>query len=180
MFTVLLGGARSGKSSLAEQLAQRSGSPVTYLATCPRIDGDDDLDGRITRHRADRPGHWRTVEEERDLADAVAAVPGGFLVVDCLTLWVNNLVHHGVDDTEVLRSSRLAVDAVRRREGSTVVVGNEVGLGIVPADATTRRYRDLLGLVQQQWVDAADRALLLVAGRAVLLSDPLELLGVGR
>lgn len=174
MLTVLLGGARSGKSALAEELGRRSGGPVTYLATCPRIDGDGDLDERIARHRADRPADWTTIEEEVDLAGAVAAADG-FLVVDCLTLWVSNLQFRGTSAPEIEAASQRAIDAVGRRAGDAVVVSNEVGLGIVPADATSREYRDVLGRVNQQWVAAADRALLLVAGRALPLHDPFDL-----
>ncbi|MFZ9018355.1 MAG: bifunctional adenosylcobinamide kinase/adenosylcobinamide-phosphate guanylyltransferase [Ilumatobacteraceae bacterium] len=176
MLTFLLGGARSGKSALAEELARRSGGPVTYLATCPRIDGDHELDDRIARHRAERPAGWTTIEEEIDLAGATAAATDDFLVVDCLTLWVNNLVHHGTSDDELLRASRLAIESVRRRSGSSVVVSNEVGPGIVPAAPATRRYRALLGRVNRQWAEAADRSVFLVAGRALPLLDPVQLL----
>lgn len=176
MLTVLLGGARSGKSALAERLASDGDESVTYLATCPRIDGDDDLAARIARHRADRPAHWVTIEEERDLAAAIARVGAGTLIIDCLTTWVSNLQFTGVDQHDVLRHSEAAVDAARRRRGRTIVISNEVGLGIVPIDAGVREYRDLLGRVNQQWVSVADHALLLVAGRALPLRRPEELL----
>ena len=177
MLTVLLGGARSGKSALAEELGRRVGGDVTYLATCPRIAGDDDLANRIEQHRGDRPSSWITIEEETDLAGAVESADDGFLIVDCLTLWVNNLQFHGHDPADIAEASRRAIGAVRRHAGGTVVVSNEVGLGIVPADTTTREYRDVLGRVNREWVAAADRALLLVAGRALPLHDPHELLG---
>lgn len=176
MLTLLLGGARSGKSTLAEQLGRRSGGRVTYLATCPHIEDDDDLDERIARHRADRPDGWHTIEEEVDLAGAVDAAGDGFLIVDCLTLWVSNLQFRGWSPDRIVDASGRGIDAVRHRAGDTVVVSNEVGLGIVPADATSREYRDLLGRVNQQWAAAADRTLLLVAGRAMALHDPFQLL----
>jgi len=175
MLTLLVGGARSGKSALAERLAERSGRPVVYVATAPRIPGDDDLDERIRRHRADRPQHWVTIEEELDLAAAIDAAGDALVVVDCLTVWVGNLLHHGRDDAEVLDASELALAAALRRVDA-VVVSNEVGFGIVPGDELSRGYRDLLGRVNQQWTTAADRALLLVAGRALRLHDPDELL----
>jgi adenosyl cobinamide kinase/adenosyl cobinamide phosphate guanylyltransferase len=171
VLTVLLGGARSGKSSLAERLAADGGGSVTYLATCPRIDGDDELADRIARHRSDRPTTWTTVEEERDIAGAIDRTRDATLIVDCLTTWVSNLQFGGCSEHEILRRSEAAVDAVHRRRGRTIVISNEVGLGIVPAEASVRHYRDLLGRVNQQWVSAADRALLLVAGRALPLHD---------
>jgi adenosyl cobinamide kinase/adenosyl cobinamide phosphate guanylyltransferase len=169
MLTVLLGGARSGKSSLAERLAADGGGAVTYLATCPRIDGDDELATRIAKHRSDRPAAWTTIEEERDIAGAIERTSDATMIVDCLTTWVSNLQFGGCDEHEILRLSETAVDAVRRRTDRTIVISNEVGLGIVPADPSVRQYRDLLGRVNQQWVSAADRALLLVAGRALPL-----------
>jgi adenosylcobinamide kinase/adenosylcobinamide-phosphate guanylyltransferase len=176
VLTVLLGGARSGKSSLAERLAARTDAAVTYLATCPRIDGDVELDARIDQHRSDRPAHWSTVEEEHDIARAIAVLGNETLIVDCLTTWVSNLMHVGDDDDTVLGATDAAIAAVARREGQTIVISNEVGLGIVPVDPSVRRYRDLLGRVNQRWVDAADRSLLLVAGRALALHRPEELL----
>lgn len=177
MFTLILGGARSGKSALAERLGRRARTAVTFVATCPRIAGDDDLANRIERHRADRPTDWTTIEEELDLAGAIDSAGNGFLVIDCLTLWVANLQFHGHDTDAVDAASRRALEAIRRRTGDTVVVSNEVGLGIVPADATSREYRDLLGRVNREWAAVADRALLLVAGRALPLGDPDEWLG---
>lgn len=176
MLTLILGGARSGKSSLAEELGHRAGGEVTYLATCPRIEGDEELADRIERHRRDRPSSWRTVEEELDLDAAIDSVPDGFLIVDCLTLWVANLQFHGRHAEEIADRSDRALAAARRRSGDTVVVSNEVGLGIVPVDAGTRAYRDALGLVNRDWARAADRSLFLVAGRALPLHDPDELL----
>lgn len=177
MLTLILGGARSGKSSLAEDVGRRSGGRVTFVATCPRIAGDDELAARIERHRADRPAEWTTIEEELDLAAAIDAAGDGVLIVDCLTLWVGNLQHHGRSPDDVAAASRAAIDRVRRRSGDTVVVSNEVGLGIVPADAGTREYRDLLGHVNRDWATAADQALFLIAGRALPLHRPDELLG---
>jgi adenosyl cobinamide kinase/adenosyl cobinamide phosphate guanylyltransferase len=174
MLTVLLGGARSGKSAAAERLATRAVGEITYLATCPRIDGDADLAARIDRHRADRPDCWITIEEDIDLAGALESVTTPTVIVDCLTTWVGTLVHHGRSDDEVHAASRAAISAVGDRHA--IVVTNEVGLGIVPATELARRYRDLLGRVNQQWVGGADRALLLVAGRALDLQAIDELL----
>ncbi|HEV8426220.1 MAG TPA: bifunctional adenosylcobinamide kinase/adenosylcobinamide-phosphate guanylyltransferase [Actinomycetes bacterium] len=174
--TVLLGGARSGKSALAARLAGDWAGPVTVVVTGQA--GDAEMAERIERHRAGRPRSWRTVEAPRELEPALRAAPdGGFVIVDCLTLWVSNLMAQGLADGQVERRARAAAAVAAARSGPTVVVSNEVGAGIVPAGALARRYRDLLGQVNASWAAAADQALLLVAGRAVPLLDPLAVLG---
>ena len=173
--TLLLGGARSGKSALAERAAARWAGPVTVVATAQARDAE--MAERIRRHRGQRPADWRTVEEPFDLETAIAkAATGTYVLVDCLTLWVSNLVEQGLTDEQVGRRARAAADVAAGRPGPTVVVSNEVGSGIVPADALSRRYRDLLGQVNAAWAAAANQTLLLVAGRAVPLADPLEVL----
>jgi adenosyl cobinamide kinase/adenosyl cobinamide phosphate guanylyltransferase len=177
--TLLLGGARSGKSALAERLAARWDGPVTVVVTAEA--GDAEMAERIRRHRAQRPADWQTVEEPLDLEAALALAPERALVVlDCLTLWVSNLLEQDLTDEQVGRRARSAAAAAAARSAPTVVVSNEVGAGIVPADALSRRYRDLLGQVNAAWAAAADQALLLVAGRAVPLLDPLAVLGLAR
>ncbi len=183
MLVVLLGGARSGKSRLAVELASRASPglvatpPATFVATCPRLEGDGELAARIEAHRQERPSTWSTVEAEVDLVGAIAeADEANPLIVDCLTLWVGNLQHRGDEPEIVERVAQQAIEAASARAGLTVVVSNEVGLGIVPGDPTSRAYRDLLGSVNRAWVAAADRALFLVAGRAFALDDPFELL----
>jgi adenosyl cobinamide kinase/adenosyl cobinamide phosphate guanylyltransferase len=134
---------------------------------------------RIRRHRAERPTGWETVEAPRDLEAALAGAPAGaFVLLDCLTLWVSNLLEAELGDDQVMARARSAAAAAAARNAPTVAVSNEVGGGIVPADALSRRYRDLLGQVNAAWADAAGQALLLVAGRAVPLADPLAALGV--
>jgi adenosyl cobinamide kinase/adenosyl cobinamide phosphate guanylyltransferase len=174
---MLLGGARSGKSALAVRLGRAYQGPVVLVATCPRVDGDAELAIRIDAHRDERPGAWSVVEEEQDLAAAVAAAGDALCLVDCLTLWVANLLHHGASATDVAHASDAALVRVGARTAPTVVVSNEVGLGIVPADSLSRTYRDALGRVNQAWAAAADRAILMVAGRALPLGDPLGALG---
>lgn len=171
MLTILLGGARSGKSTAALRIAARSSADVCFVATSPRIPGDDDLGARIDAHAAERPAGWRTIEAEIDLADAITDAGDAHVVVDCLTVWLGNLMHHGRTDGEILSASNAALEIATKRTHDTTVVTNEVGWGIVPADPTTRRYRDLLGRVNQEWVGASDRALLLVAGRVLPLTD---------
>ncbi|MGH9177815.1 MAG: bifunctional adenosylcobinamide kinase/adenosylcobinamide-phosphate guanylyltransferase [Acidimicrobiales bacterium] len=166
--TVVLGGARSGKSALAVRTATAQARPVAFIATAEP--GDEEMAARIAAHRAERPFGWRTVEAPVDLDGALRdCPPGAFVIVDCLTLWVSNLVGQGRDGGVVAEAVRAAATAAGRA-GPTVVVSNEVGSGIVPADAGTRRYRDLLGEVNAAFVAAAGRAVLMVAGRALPLS----------
>jgi adenosylcobinamide kinase / adenosylcobinamide-phosphate guanylyltransferase len=172
--TLLLGGARSGKSALAVELGRRHHGAVTFVATSPAA-LDDDLSGRIARHRAERPG-WPTIEEPLDLAGALAAAGDDLAIVDCVTLWVSNLMARGDRDADVEALAASTAAAAAGRAAPTVVITNEVGLGVHPSTDLGRRYRDLLGRVNQCWAAAADNALLLVAGRAIRLTDPWTLL----
>ena len=174
--TLLLGGARSGKSALAVRLAGRWDGPVTVVVTGEARDAE--MAERILRHRAGRPGHWRTVEAPGEVEAALAGAPAdAFVVLDCLTLWVANLLEEGLPDGEVERRAAATAATAAARGAPTVAVTNEVGLGIVPAEPLGRRYRDLLGRVNATWAAAAEVALLLVAGRALPLADPTSLLG---
>jgi adenosylcobinamide kinase / adenosylcobinamide-phosphate guanylyltransferase len=166
--TFLLGGARSGKSTLATELASSSGGRVTVIATGEAH--DEEMAARIAAHRAERPAEWGTVEEPLELEAALAAVPAeSAVIVDCLSLWVANLIERGDDDGEVEAFSARVADAARKRTPPTIVVSNEVGLGIVPASPLGRRYRDVLGRVNAQWAAVADEAALVVAGRKLRL-----------
>jgi adenosyl cobinamide kinase/adenosyl cobinamide phosphate guanylyltransferase len=166
-FVLLLGGARSGKSALAVSLALDSKLPVTVIATATA--GDEEMADRIRRHRDTRPSAWKTIEEPIDLLGAIrASAPGDFLVVDCLTLWVTNLMGAGLAAADFDRMADTVVRELSRRHG--VVVTNEVGLGIVPANELARRFRDVLGFVNTRFAEGAERAVLMVAGRAVELA----------
>jgi adenosylcobinamide kinase / adenosylcobinamide-phosphate guanylyltransferase len=166
-FVLLLGGARSGKSSTAVRFAADSGAPVAFFATA--APGDIEMADRIRVHREERPTGWTTIDAPIDLLGAVSGTAlEEFLVVDCLTLWVSNLLGEGVGADEVkLAAGRLANEMARRRG---VVVSNEVGLGIVPANDLARAFRDVLGSVNALFAERAERALFLVAGRAIELS----------
>lgn len=177
MLTFLTGGARSGKSSLAVRMAAASGLPVVFLATA-RPEGDDEWHTRLGRHRAERPQEWTTVEEPVELAAAVAAAdPGAALIVDCLTLWVANVLDAGLDDGDVEAAATKAAAAAAARPAPTFVVSNEVGSSIVPVDPGVRRYRDVLGRVNAVVAEAADRAYLTVAGRVLPLLGPDDVVG---
>jgi adenosylcobinamide kinase / adenosylcobinamide-phosphate guanylyltransferase len=163
---VLLGGARSGKSALAVQLA---GESATFIATGTA--GDEEMAERIRRHRAERPAGWTTIEEPLALGEVLdSLVAEETVVVDCLSLWVSNLVVADWEDAAIEREAEAVAQQAAARVGLTVVVSNEVGLGIVPAAPLGRRYRDLLGVVNRAFVAETDRALLVVAGRGIELA----------
>ena len=171
MLTVFLGGARSGKSSLALAAAGGLGVPVTFVATGEAL--DDEFAERIERHRAERPSDWLTIEEPIDLAGVFASIsPGTAVVCDCLTLWVNNLIESGIDGRVIVERANELAEFARSRPGATFVVSNEVGSGIVPADASSRHYRDLLGAVNATFAGHADEAFLVVAGQVLRLNSP--------
>jgi adenosylcobinamide kinase/adenosylcobinamide-phosphate guanylyltransferase len=168
---LLLGGARSGKSTLALDRAERSGQPVVFVATGEAR--DEEMTERIERHRAERPASWETVEEPLELERVLAALPPqATAVVDCLSLWVSNLLEAG-RDLEAEPAAEAAARCAASRPGLTLAVTNEVGLGIVPATALARRYRDLLGRVNALWAAQAAEAYLVVAGRALRLDGQL-------
>ena len=161
---LLLGGARSGKSATAVLLASHSALPVTFIATGEA--GDDDMARRIAHHRAQRPAGWATIEAPRELRAAAESVGADrFLIVDCLTLWVSNLLGDGQTDDQIVEEGRQVAEVLAGRRA--VVVSNEVGLGIVPMNELARRYRDILGAVNAAFALKASRSLLMVAGRAL-------------
>ena len=168
--TVLLGGARSGKSRLAVELAIAAGAPVTFVATGEA--GDEEMAARIALHRAERPSDWGTVEEPYALDAALAAAPpSDTVVVDCLTLWAANALARDAAPDIVLAAATSAAAAAASRAALTIAVSNEVGLGIVPLEPLSRAYRDLLGSVNRIWVDASADAAFVVAGRALRLAE---------
>jgi adenosyl cobinamide kinase/adenosyl cobinamide phosphate guanylyltransferase len=175
MITFLLGGVRSGKSALAVELGRRHSGPVVFVATCTA--SDEELVDRIARHRSTRPD-WPTIEEPVELATAVEkADREALVIVDCLTLWVSNLMLRGDDEPAVTGAAGELAGALLDRPGPAVVVSNEVGLGVHPESELGRRYRDLLGRANQIVAAAADTTLFVVAGRALRLDDPWGVLG---
>ena len=173
MLELILGGARSGKSRLAERLATQSGLAVTYIATSQALDGE--MSARIQHHRQRRPSDWGLVEEPLELARALRdnAAPGRCLLVDCLTLWLTNLLM--LDDDMRLAMQRDAfLDALAELPGRIILVSNETGLGVVPLGELTRRYVDEAGWLHQAVAERAERVLFTVAGLPMLLKgEPL-------
>jgi adenosylcobinamide kinase/adenosylcobinamide-phosphate guanylyltransferase len=163
--TLVLGGARSGKSRHAEALTQAHPPPWRYIATAEPL--DPEMTARIAEHRARRPEGWLTAEAPRELAAALAAAPEGQpVLVDCLTLWLSNLLLAGRDPAP--ETDRLAATLAKPR-GPWIAVSNEVGLGIVPDNALARRFRDAQGTLNQRIAAQADRVVLMAAGLPLAL-----------
>ena len=163
--TLITGGARSGKSAHALALAhQASGARRFFIATAEAL--DDEMRERIAHHRAHRSSDFTTIEEPRAIAGAMAALGGraDVVVLDCLTLWVSNLMTADRRDPEILSEARALVEAMSAAPFTTIVVTDEVGAGIVPEHPSARRFRDLLGWTNQAVATAADRVMLMVAG----------------
>ena len=178
--TLILGGARSGKSSWAEQLAGQSEPKVLFVATATA--GDDEMAERIASHQARRPALWRTVEEPERMRHVIElhALPGETVVVDCLTMWVSAVMLNAIapegDADSVAQATWSAIEAslvdelkslctlARERDLSLILVSNEVGMGIVPATPLGRHFRDILGRVNQAVAETADAVILMVAG----------------
>jgi adenosylcobinamide kinase/adenosylcobinamide-phosphate guanylyltransferase len=170
--TLVLGGARSGKSRYAERLVEGAASAGTYIATAEA--GDAEMAARIAEHRGRRSAFWRTVEAPLDLAAAIAAHadPARPLLIDCLTLWVANLLQAGrtvADDGERLCA------VLRDAPGAAVLVANEVGLGLVPETPLGRRFRDEAGRLNQAVAALADRVVFLAAGLPLALKPTVGL-----
>lgn len=167
MIELVLGGARSGKSRYAEQQAIDSGLPVLYLATAEA--GDAEMRARIAHHQQRRPAEWQTLEEPVDLAGAVQthAKPERCLLIDCLTLWLSNVLfdRHGSIHEQRFATRRAALlAALRDCKGRVIMVSNEVGLGVVAADAMTRRFVDEAGFLHQDLARICGRVVLVTAG----------------
>lgn len=173
MLELILGGARSGKSRLAERLATHSGLAVTYIATSQALDGE--MSARIQHHRQRRPADWGLVEEPLELARALRdnAAPGRCLLVDCLTLWLTNLLMLD-DDTRLAMQRDAFLEALAELPGRIILVSNETGLGVVPLGELTRRYVDEAGWLHQAVAERAGRVVFTVAGLPMLLKgEPL-------
>ena len=166
--TLVLGGARSGKSRYAEGLFSALPPPFTYIATAEA--GDQEMAQRIAIHRARRGVQWRTLEAPRDLVEALEASAGTPALVDCLTLWLSNLMLAGADlDAEIAKLEH----ALAKATAPVVLVANEVGFGIVPDNALGRRFRDLQGMLNQRIAARAERVVLMVAGLPLAIKGAL-------
>jgi adenosylcobinamide kinase/adenosylcobinamide-phosphate guanylyltransferase len=161
--TLVLGGARSGKSRHAENLVQNRPPPWVYIATAQAF--DDEMRARIATHRERRPEGWVTVDAPMNVAEAIrAAPPGAPVLVDCLTLWLTNLM---LAEEDLESATKGLLESCAAAGGPVVLVSNEVGWGIVPESALGRRFRDEAGALHQRVAAQADRVVLMVAGLSV-------------
>jgi len=169
--TLILGGARSGKSSHAQQLArERGGDDVLFVATAQAL--DDEMAARIAAHRAGRPAAWHTLEVPRHVGEAISQAEScGVVLVDCLTLLISSTVlalpesaSAALAEAAALAETEGLIAAYRRGSGSWIIISNEVGLGLVPAYPVGRTYRDALGRANQRLAAEADEVVLMVAG----------------
>ncbi len=177
--TFILGGARSGKSSYAQQLAQENGGKVLYVATATA--GDDEMKTRIENHRAERPPEWRTLEAPLNVGRAIeqelAEHPADVILLDCMTLLATNAILQLPEDTSELQASEALnkevnalLDCMKKSDAQWIIVSNEVGLGLVPPYPLGRIYRDALGRANQRLAMYAERSVLMIAGVPTILN----------
>ncbi|TCK04713.1 bifunctional adenosylcobinamide kinase/adenosylcobinamide-phosphate guanylyltransferase [Marinobacterium mangrovicola] len=161
MIRLITGGARSGKSTLAERLAEESGLEVIYIATAQT--GDGEMSERVALHRERRPDHWQTVEEPLRLVETIRRLqqPGRCLLVDCLTLWVTNLL---LSEADIQEQRELLYTTLANAKGEVILVTNETGMGVVPMGELSRRFVDEAGWLNQAVAAVANQVVLTVAG----------------
>jgi adenosylcobinamide kinase/adenosylcobinamide-phosphate guanylyltransferase len=166
---LILGGARSGKSTYAEKLAIATGQPKLYIATATRL--DDEMDARINHHISRRDKSWHTIEETVNVASIITDKKWSdhVILVDCLTLWMSNLMF-GEDEDVAKRRAELC-DAVKNSNAKVILVTNEVGLGIVPMHPLSRRFRDEAGWLHQALAEVCDTVAFMAAGLPMMLKS---------
>jgi len=165
---LILGGARSGKSRLAEQIAKDSNLNVTYIATAQAFDRE--MQARIEHHQAQRPGHWTVIEEPLYLADCLIELdqPNQLILVDCLTLWMSNLLMHENAELQMQQCQKL-LDIVPILQAEVILVSNETGLGVIPMGEISRKFVDESGRLHQQLGQIAEKVIFCVAGFPMML-----------
>ncbi len=174
--TLVIGGCRSGKSGhalkLAEELAVAEGRQRIFIATCQPM--DEEMRRRVAAHQAERPEGWRVIEAPEAVPEAVAenAGPGRVALVDCLTLWISNLLLKTDDPEAHAAPARRLIDALKAARGPVILVTNELGCGVVPDNRLARMYRDMVGHVNAAVAAAADRVIWTVAGIPVTIKAP--------
>lgn len=169
--TLVTGGSRSGKSNFAQQLAEQIQGPRLYVATCPVF--DEELKERVRKHQETRSeSNWDTLEEQIDLPGAIRhGARYSVILVDCLTLWINNLIYSAgneeksLSENEIIRRCEETLEACVRHPGCIIFVTNETGMGIVPENALSRRFRDLAGRTNQVIAAGSDEVFLVVSGQ---------------
>lgn len=168
----ILGGARSGKSTYAVELAKNHNERIAFIATCrPK---DEEMKKRIELHKKKRPVHWKTFEEPKNVSSLLKEITAGFdtVIIDCLTLLVSNLLSDNLDDRIIEQRIKKMLKTLEKANCRSIIVSNEVGLGIVPGNKLARRFRDLAGRINQLVVKKADEVFFMISGL------PLKLKGV--
>lgn len=162
--TLILGGARSGKSQFALKLAQKTARPVIFIATATA--SDKEMRQRIKLHRKNRPSHWKTIEEPRKLSFLVKRISKktDLIIIDCMTIFISNLLLEGRSDYSIQNEVNSLLSAIRKSGFNSLIVSNEVGMGIVPDNPLARRFRDLAGRINQFIAAASDEAYFIVSG----------------
>jgi adenosylcobinamide kinase/adenosylcobinamide-phosphate guanylyltransferase len=161
--TFILGGARSGKSRYALEVALKYGK-VAFIATCQPL--DDEMKMRIHTHKKHRPKSWQTFEEPQDIYGLLKKIKSKFelIIIECLTLWVSNLLLKGAKEKEIISKLDRAIDSLKKSKAESIIVSNEVGLGIVPKNKLSRDFRDIAGKLNQLVAKDADEVILMVSG----------------
>ena len=162
----ILGGARSGKSSYAVELAKEAGNRVAFVATCPYY--DQETEERIALHKKERPSDWKTFEEYKDVAPVLANIDTqdafDAVLIDCLTLFTSNLLMDNYEENDVKERINTMLDVLKEAKYDSILVANEVGLGIVPEHKLARKFRDVAGRVNQLVAKHSDKVVFMAAG----------------
>jgi len=170
----VIGGCRSGKSSFALDYANKHFGQKVFLATSQAL--DDEMKERILRHRETRGPDWKTIEEPTKITETLAFLKTNYevILIDCLTLWVSNLLMHGETEEQILSRAEALVESMQKIPQSIIVVSNEVGAGIVPENKMAREFRDIIGIVNQRVAACSDTVVLTVAGLPLVIKGKLK------
>ncbi len=166
---LIFGGSRSGKSSLAVDIAKRISKRVVFIATA--LPGDDEMRERIKKHRASRPHHWRVIEDGKDIHHSLLSLNGkcDAVIIDCLGLFISNLMGQGLEDKTIISKVKSLVDSMHKIKFTVILVSNDVGGGIVPDNKVARRFRDLLGSTNQLIAREADQVVMMQVGIPLMI-----------
>jgi len=166
---LITGGCRSGKSRFALDYANQHFSKKLCLATCEAL--DEEMAQRIAHHKKTRSPEWQTIEEPVRVVDKIRqyGAETDVILLDCITLWLSNLLMRQKDDSEIMEEVSTLMDTIKEEQTSLILVSNEVGMGIVPADPLSRRFRDLSGMANQRIAEAADTVIFMVSGIPIFL-----------
>ena len=171
--TFILGGARSGKSGFSQRLGESVTGKRLFIATAQPL--DDEMRKRIEDHRVARGQNWETIEEPVKIPKVIGenGKEYGLILVDCVTIWISNLLERfNGDEEKVLEEVRRLEESIKESDARCIIVSNEVGMGIVPDNKVARRFRDLLGVVNQRMAELSDRVILMVSGVPMVLKGP--------